>query len=76
MGSWNPTGKEFCPIPNPDFAQFKLQQFWTNMRSSSVAGMLLQGANNYIFMNHSLEQIIKEDCVDMSVAIGWQVPLL
>jgi hypothetical protein len=72
-GNWNPTGREFCPVPNPEFAKFKLHQFYRNLRSACVVAMLLQSAFNFLFLDHSVEQIIKEDCLDMSVGLGIQV---
>ena len=75
VGSWNPTGKGFCSIPNEDFARHKLNEFWSNMRSSCVAAVMLQSAYNYLVMDHSLDQVIYQDFVVMSAALGVRVVL-
>lgn len=75
VGNWNPDRKGFWKISSDEFAQLKLTEFWTNLKVSCVAGLVLQSLWNLVVKGRPIQHIILEDCMDMSVGLGFVLVL-
>jgi hypothetical protein len=67
IGAWNPEGKGFLELEDKAFAQLKVREYWKNIASSAIAGVILQTLQFYIINGHEL--LDARDMQDMSLIL-------